>query len=285
MNPQGRWMVVGGWGRKMVILPFDRDEIRERFINARPFPFVKIDGFLDPSFAAEVASAYPSFEDATHQGKSFKTVNERKKVQVTDAGLFPVAISKLNEALASDEFLYDLSHITDIPNLVADEKLTGGGIHITGPGGRLDVHVDFNYIADRSLYRRVNLLLYLNPVWEEKWGGHIQLWDKEVKSCQCSFSPVMNRCVIFETSEISFHGVTPVTADARFPRMSFATYYYTRERPANWSGGMHSTVFKARPEEFYRGYLLMPAELMQRKLTSGVHYIKRGLKRFVSPDR
>ena len=38
-----------------------------------------------------------------------------------------------------------------IPNLLADDQLVGGGIHETGPRGHLDVHVDFNYIAERDL--------------------------------------------------------------------------------------------------------------------------------------
>ena len=261
------------------IAPFDREALRQRFRNASPFPFVNIDNFLEPSFAQEVAAAFPTFDDALGHGRTFKTVNERKKVQITDAKRFPPPISQLNDALASPEFLADLSYITGIPNLLADAELTGGGIHVTGPGGRLDVHVDFNYIEERQLYRRINLLIYLNPTWDERWGGHIQLWDKDVKTCKQAFAPAMNRCVIFETSEISFHGVTPVTESAPFPRQSFATYYYTREAPANWKGGIHSTIFKARPEERMRRYVLMPAEVVQRQVTTHVQRLKRGIKR------
>ena len=43
-------------------------------------------------------------------------------------------------------------------------------MHLTGPGGRLDVHVDFNFLPERKLHRRLNLLFYLNPVWEEASG-------------------------------------------------------------------------------------------------------------------
>jgi len=155
-------------------------------------------------------------------------------------------------------------------------------MHLTGPGGRLDVHVDFNFIEERKLHRRLNLLLYLNPIWEESWGGHIQLWDKDVKSCQQAFMPKLNRCVIFETSDISFHGVVPVTTEAPFPRISFATYYYTREAPANWDGKIHSTIFKARPDERLRGFVLMPAAKMQQQFAASVGNIRRGAKRLVS---
>src|SRR5581483_12413384 len=169
--------------QQMLVQSYDRKALRHQFLNAEPFPFAKIDQFLDPTYAKEVAAAYPSFDLALSQGKSFNALNERKKVQITDASAFPEPVARLHKLLASPQFVADLSYVTSIPNLLADEQLVGGGMHITGPGGRLDVHVDFNFIEDRKLHRRLNLLLYLNPIWEDIWGGHIQLWDKDVKHC------------------------------------------------------------------------------------------------------
>ncbi len=267
----------------MLIQPFDRELLRQQYRNANPYPFVKIESFLDPGFAREVAASYPTFETAAAQGRQFKSVNERKKVQITEARLFPEPVARLNAVLASPAFLSELSYITGITKLLADEELVGGGIHVTGPGGRLDVHVDFNYIESRKLHRRLNLLLYLNPVWDEQWGGHIQLWDKDVTTCRAAFAPALNRCVIFETSDISFHGVAPVTPAAPFPRQSFATYYYTREAPPHWKGVAHSTIFKARPEEKLRGYVLMPAQILRQRLSRSLREVKRGVKRLMGP--
>jgi hypothetical protein len=265
----------------MLIQSFDREKLRQQCRDARPYPFVKIDDFLEPTFARKVAEAYPTFNSAEKAGRSFKTVNEKRKVQITDASLFPGPVAQLNKVLASPEFLADLSYIMGVPKLLADEELVGGGIHVTGPGGRLDVHVDFNYIAERQLHRRVNLLLYLNPVWDAKWGGHIQLWDEDVKNCEQVFTPALNRCVIFETSDKSFHGVTPVTGAAPFPRNSFATYYYTKESPENWKGGIHSTVFKARPTESIRAHVLMPAERLRQRFRKNVGRLKHGIRRLI----
>jgi 2OG-Fe(II) oxygenase superfamily len=269
----------------MMIRPLDREALRRDYTNAHPFPFIKMERFLEPSFAEKVAAAYPSFEEATSEGMIFNAVNERKKIQITDARRFPEEVARLRELLDSTEFLRDLSYITGIPNLLADAELIGGGMHITGPGGRLDVHVDFNYLESRKLYRRLNLLLYLNPVWQGNWGGHIQLWDKDVKVCHQDFEPALNRCVIFETSEISFHGVTPVTSSAPFPRISFAAYYYSREAPPNWKGAAHSTIFKARPDERVREYITMPAEKLQRQIADGVRRFKRGIRNVINMGR
>jgi Rps23 Pro-64 3,4-dihydroxylase Tpa1-like proline 4-hydroxylase len=266
----------------MIVQPLNRDLLRDQYANAMPFPFVRIENFLEPSFAAAVAAAYPTFEDAQRQGMIFKAVNEQNKVQITDAKLFPGPVARLSEALASAKFLSDLSYITGISHLLTDGELIGGGMHITGPGGRLDVHVDFNYLDNRKLHRRLNLLLYLNPIWEELWGGHIQLWDKDVSTCGHSFAPVFNRCVIFETSDISFHGVTPVATASPHPRISFACYYYTRQAPSNWKGDIHSTIFKARPNERVRGYVLMPAERLQRHIAGRMVKLKQQVKRLLS---
>jgi len=259
----------------------DLESLRKRYAQASPFPYVKMDDFLVTEKAKEIGNSYPPFESAIGQGRSFTTVNERKKVQITNSAVFPPPVAELNRVLSSPEFLHDLSYITNIPHLLADNELVGGGIHITGPGGRLDVHVDFNYIEERKLHRRLNLLLYLNPTWQDQWGGHFQLWDEDVKSCKATFAPIFNRCVIFETSNISYHGVVPVSPEAGAPRKSFAAYYYTREAPANWTGVAHSTIFKARPEERYKKFLAMPAARIQDKLRAGSRKAKDVIKTLI----
>jgi hypothetical protein len=265
-----------------MLQPLDREKLRSEFTTAKPFPYVKIDNFIDPAKAQAIAAAYPSFDVALNQGRTFSTVNERKKIQISDASKYAAPIAELNALLASESFLNDLSYITNIPKLLADDQLVGGGIHVTGPGGRLDVHIDFNFIEERKLHRRLNLLVYLNSPWEDSWGGQFQLWDKEVKYCEATFSPVFNRCVIFETSEISYHGVVPISPDAPFPRKSFATYYYTREPPAHWTGISHSTIFKARPDEKLKSAVLMPAETAKRKVDALMNKLKRGIKGAIS---
>jgi Rps23 Pro-64 3,4-dihydroxylase Tpa1-like proline 4-hydroxylase len=266
-----------------MLQPLNREKLRAEFASAKPFPYVKIDNFIDTGKAKAVVDAYPAFETALEQGRTFKTVNERKKVQISDCRKFAAPVAELNDFLASPAFLADLAYITGIPNVLADEQLAGGDIHITGPGGRLDVHVDFNYIEDRKLHRRLNLLLYLNQSWQNTWGGQLQLWDKEVKHCEATFEPIFNRCIIFETSEISFHGVVPVSPNAPSPRKSFATYYYTRETPAHWTGVSHSTIFKARPQEKLKGLVLMPAEAARAKVNALTIKLKRGIKTLISP--
>src|SRR4051794_38303328 len=192
----------------MIINPIDRDALRERVRSSTPVPNFCIDNFLDEAFAERVVAAFPSFEEAAKIGRSFSALNERGKIQVTDASKFARPIAELNQALAAPEFLKLLSDVFEIPNMLADEQLDGGGMHQTGARGHLDVHIDFNYLEERQLHRRLNILIYFNKNWRPEWGGNIELWDKDVKVCHHSFSPVFNRCVVFTTNEVSFHGVT-----------------------------------------------------------------------------
>jgi len=245
---------------------------RAEFTAARPFPHIVIDNFIDPATACAVAAEYPTFDNAKALGFSFNAVNERKKIQITDQTRFPPHIKALSDFLASPAFLEDLSALTGIPKLLADPALFGGGMHMTGPHGRLDVHVDFNR-GEGELYRRLNLLLYLNPEWDETWGGQVELWDPSVTHCALSSSPVLGRCLIFETSQISFHGVAPLKCPPDRVRRSFATYYYTKEPPPGGDVMMHGTLFRARPDEKLRRYVLMPAERLAR---GAVHSVRVG---------
>ena len=257
-----------------MIKPIDRDALREDVRRATPFPFFCIDGFLDDESAERVLDAFPSYEDALKMGKTFTAVNERGKVQLTDSSKFAEPVAELNRDLAAPEFLGLLGHAFDMPNVLPDDKLIGGGIHQTGPRGHLDVHVDFNYIADRQLHRRLNILIYFNKDWDPSWGGNIELWDKDVKNCVHSFTPSFNRCVVFETNEISFHGVSAVKCPEGRSRKSFAAYYYTKEAPAHWTGEKHSTIFKARPEEVVKGSLMMPLERVGKRIKAALRSIK-----------
>lgn len=269
----------------MLIQPLDRVALKQRFDEAIPFRHIVIDDFLDPDFARTVANAYPTFDEAIEQGFAFNFVNERKKVQICDSARFPAPVAELHRALVSPDFLADLEYITGIPKLMADPKLLGGGIHVTGPHGRLDVHLDFNYSEENDWYRRLNILIYLNPEWDERWGGEVELWDREVKVCHQSLAPILNRCVLFETSDISFHGVRPLVCPPEMVRKSFAAYWYTKEPPPGWNGKTFSTVFKARPGEWMSGLVLAPAEKAIRNTRQRLRELKKSALSKTRPPR
>lgn len=267
-----------------LINPASFETLNSNIRDIKPFPHFCIDNFLDASFANDVHDSFPSYEDSKTMGKEFSAVNEKYKIQVCDASKFPLAILKLHQLLASPEFVQTVSQMTGIPNLLPDPELIGGGIHETNSGGRLDVHVDFNFIEKTQWHRRVNILIYFNKGWQEEYGGYLDLWDKDVKQCHGAFAPIFNRACGFSTSEISYHGVTPVHCPPGKARKSFAVYYYTKEAPAGWDGVKHSTVFKARPDEWLKGHVLMPYEQSLRNSKRTIRSLKNTVKTFVGRE-
>jgi hypothetical protein len=263
---------------KGIIRPLDQEALHQFYQRAEPFPYFKVDDFLEPDFARSVVAAYPSYQAARDLGLEFNAARERLKIQVTEKERFPEAVRRLSDALAGREFLSALEVITGIPRLLDDPQLAGGGMHLSESGGRLDVHVDFNYIAERKLHRRLNILVYLNEQWNEEWGGNIELWNKDVTRCHHSFSPIFNRCVVFETSDVSYHGVTPIRCPKGTIRRSFAGYYYTLEPPPNWDGVDHSTVFKTRPSERLRGAFLGAADAFRNQIARPARRFVRALR-------
>ncbi len=117
-------------------------------------------------------------------------------------------------------------------------------------GRIVKVHVDFNKHGPYQLDRRLNLLLYLNKDWKEEYGGHLQLWDKEMKNCEQKILPIFNRVALFSTTETSWHGhPDPLTCPEGWSRKSLALYYYTNGRADGADAPEHTTVFRERPGE------------------------------------
>jgi hypothetical protein len=262
----------------MYVRPFDRDALKRQYQSAKPVPWLCIDSFLEANFAEQVHRSFPSFDEAMKAGRLFSAVNEKGKVQITDFSKFPEPIAILNRELNGSAFLKTIEYVTDTRDLLADEQLVGGGIHETGPRGHLDVHLDFDYIPERQLYRRFNILIYFNRGWQNDWGGEFELWNSDVTALEHSFAPKFNRCLLFETNDQSWHGVNAVNCPPGQSRKSFAAYYYTKAAPPWFTGEHRSTLFRARPAEVLKGKVLMPAERISRSLRGAYVGLKDMIK-------
>ena len=145
-----------------------------------------------------------------------------------------------------------LEQLTGTENLLPDPHLIGAGQHSTGRGGKLRVHADFVWNPRINMHRRVNALIYLNRDWREEYGGHLDLWDREMTSAQARILPVFNRLAVFNVSSTSWHGQTnPVACPIGRRRNSLIFFFYTAERPAGevttWHGT--STLWARMPGE------------------------------------
>jgi len=240
-----------------------------RFAAARPFPHVVIDGFLSEPFCADICRQFPAFSEAAALNEDGQPGG--KAVQEKVRGLGP-AFTQLDDLVQSKDFLGLVSRITGIGQLRYDPWYFGGGTHENRQGQDLDAHIDFNYHPLTRQHRRLNLIIYLNEQWQDDWGGSLQLHSDPALPPQAdeivTVTPVRNRCVIFETSERSWHGFRRIDLPPdrqHLSRRSFAVYFYTDTRPEEQTAEEHSTIYVERqlPERFVPGLTLNEADLSE----------------------
>ena len=208
---------------------------------ADPYPHTVVDNVLDPDLLKDVLQEFDTMDRALWHS----TVRETERKSSTEDFLhFGPLTRALILQLNAAPFLGFLEALTGITGLISDPHLRGGGLHEIRRDGVLGVHADFNYYQRLGLYRRLNVLLYLNVDWAEEWGGQLELWDKLGKECVTRISPVFNRMVIFDTSNFHYHGhPQPLQCPPDRARKSIALYYYTVDAPAECAGDPHTTIF------------------------------------------
>lgn len=223
---------------------------REAYLNADPFPSGYFDSFFIPERLKEVLDEFP---DLTKN--SDLKYNDANQVKLASKGeyRFGEKTKEFMHFLNSQPFLEFLSALTGIENLIPDPFFDGGGCHQIQPGGMLKIHADFNKHPRTRLDRRINVLVYLNDNWKEEYGGHFELWDKEMTGCRKAILPLFNRMAIFSTTSTSYHGhPNPLACPPDRTRKSLALYYYTNGRPEEEmtdGAGDHNTIFKYRKED------------------------------------
>ena len=225
----------------------DVTPLAARYRSAVGFPHVVVDGMFRPDVLAEVVRELPSPLDRREalQKNDVPALQERKYAFRDITAMGP-ASRYLIETLNAKPFLEFLVGLTGIAALIPDPYLIGAGFHQILRGGLLKIHADFNVHPVMHVYRRLNLLLYLNDGWDTDWGGDLELWHKDMSACAERIAPVFNRMVVFNTTETSFHGHPhPLNCPPDVVRRSLALYYYTVERLTE---AEHSTLWQGANE-------------------------------------
>jgi len=203
--------------------------MRPSFQNAQPFPHVVIDDFLVPELARQAEGEFPG-SDAPIWWTYDNSLE--KKLACNKLEAIPPTLRGILECFNTGAFAKLLTELTGISDLQPDPGYHGGGLHALKRGGKLDMHLDYSIHPQLNLERRLNLIVYLNSGWKEEYGGHLELWDAQMQQCVVRTLPVFNRAVLFETSDISFHGNPEVVqCPDTMMRKSIALYYLTTSRP------------------------------------------------------
>jgi 2OG-Fe(II) oxygenase superfamily len=225
--------------------------LRTSFEAAQPFRHLVVDEFLEPGYCQELIRQFPAF-DREHALNEFGEVGRKAVFQ--ELPKLGGAYQRFDRMLRSREFLSFIGELTAIPQLLYDPDYIGGGTHENLDGQELDPHVDFNYHPRTRRHRRLNLILFLNEEWTAAWGGNLELhrdpWLPPGENTIQAIVPAANRCVLFETTEHSWHGFSRIglpTEQKSLSRRSIAVYFYTRERPPAETAPDHATVYVQRP--------------------------------------
>jgi hypothetical protein len=217
---------------------------RERataYRTADPFPHFVEDDLLDAAFVERVLHEFEAMDRGWWRHS--EAAQERKWSTEDPRQLGPFT-SALIAQLNGGRFVSFLEELTGIQGLVADPHLRGGGLHEIRQGGLLGVHADFNVHPRLKLYRRLNLLIYLNKDWHAEWGGQLELWDRRGERCVRTIEPLFNRALLFDTSNFSYHGHPhPLACPTDRSRKSVALYYYSLECPPDADSAPHGTIF------------------------------------------
>ena len=247
------------------------------YLAATPFPHAVIDGFFPAEVLRDVLDEIPerTMLNGCISGAAAcyrKSGVHYRKSELHHDGMGPHTRA-LFSLLRSARFVRFLEELSSIERLVPDPAYEGSGLHITGDGGMLKVHHDFNFmqcaraagtplfeqclrpdailkeramkrqlkgsqsvaaipIRDVRLHRRVNVFVYLNPDWHDRYGGHLELWNRNMSSCERRILPSLGRLVVFSSSDFSYHGhPMPMSLPEGRSRRSAALYYYTHDRP------------------------------------------------------
>lgn len=229
-----------------------QDRLHAEYRHADPFPHIMLDNFLEADAVEAIYKSFPpvneTFYAAVHKN-SFKYAN-------SELSTFPEPIKSFFEEIHSTRFMKLVEHITGISELKVDWGLRGGGMHQSVSGGFLNVHADFTHHKELKLRRALNILLYLNKDWKESYNGYLELWDRQMKHCVKAIAPLYNRCVMFSTDDLSYHGhPIPLKLPDGMARRSLAAYYYTDWKENDRVEAVITTAYQPLPHEYRKRFV------------------------------
>ncbi len=199
------------------------DELARSFAASAPVKHIVVDDFLDAEFAQKLFEDLPD-PDAMPKSRDYMFSDKR---ELSNLDQHSEISKQLHEVFMSPGFAALASKLVG-HEVFIDPEYSGGGFHAGKEGSFLDLHVDFNiHPAHNTWLREFNILLYLNPGWEESWGGELLLTDDPANPT-IAVEPRFNRLVMMECTDRSFHGYHKIAFPPGRSRRSIAAYAYSK---------------------------------------------------------
>lgn len=207
-------------------LEADSARLAASFRTARPFEHVVIDGFCDAPALERLVSALPDpATGAINLSRDYMFA--KNKYEKSGIKELSPEFADIYADLTGARFQNFLRALTGEAVFV-DPDFHGGGIHQGGEKSFLDMHVDFNtHPLQRTWFRNLNILLYLNQGWQPAYKGELKIRHRERADSTALIEPLFNRCVIMFTRDYTVHGYDAIDFPAGAYRRSIAAYAYT----------------------------------------------------------
>jgi Rps23 Pro-64 3,4-dihydroxylase Tpa1-like proline 4-hydroxylase len=221
------------------------EELKAAYSGAAPFPHIVIDNLFEDHLLERLL---PEIRDMSRdkwlkveQDSRERTMRMRSAAEIGPAGADLLGI------VHSAAFLYLLSEITGIWQLLPDPYLQGAGYAVMRKGDYFHIHSDRNVAYETGLVRRLAMIIFLNKSWRPEYQGQLELWNSEATHCDVRIDPCFNKTVIFEVADPNFHGVpVPLACPEDRTRQSFILYFHTTSEAANIKIRPHTSIFAPR---------------------------------------
>ena len=237
---------------------------RNLYNQAKPFPHLVIDEFLPANVLDRVLDEFPNAIACSWQPTGQPLERSIHKLAANSTPKSNVQMGQTTQTLLlelnSPTFISFLEQLTNTSGIMADPDLvnelsghsstqlsgvdraslssTDRLLSVVQPSMQSSSLVPQPVFVSQSvlpphrikppLDRKINLLIYLNKDWKEEYGGHLELWNADMTHCEKRILPIFNRCVIFSTTDFSYHGhPEPLNCPDGESRKLLALSYYS----------------------------------------------------------
>ena len=133
------------------------ENLKEKFINAKPFEHIVVDDFLNLDYAEKLHELFPTNHDNWHVYMNPIEV----KYTYDNIEHLPIELKNYFYYLSHEKIVEAFQELTGIPNLTYDEYLHGAGLHCHPKNGRLNIHLDYEKHPYSGKERRINVIYFL----------------------------------------------------------------------------------------------------------------------------
>ena len=176
------------------------EALREAPLNDNPFPYVVIENFLRPEYAAVVATDFPAI----------KSRGSFPLSEVNGGETFQRLVEELNsaelKAAIARKFAVNLDDRSTMITVRGQASLRDGRIHT-------DTKSKF-----------LTMLLYLNPVWDAE-GGWLRILknNKSLDDYVAEIRPTFGTCLLFKVTANCWHGHKPFKGTRKVLQLNYVT--------------------------------------------------------------